>query len=146
MTNKLKYLVLGLTIIVAGCKVHNRQPSPVTSIFQADLDSQIHENMPGILATVISKEKKIDWSGASSTLARMLAPVQYPAKQPLDYRMGIWEIEIEGMRAYTHSGFWGTQVVYIPDIKAAIAVNYSQHWGKKGPAPVIPMFVKQLLK
>jgi len=33
--------------------------------FQAELDSQINENIPGVLVTVISKEKQIDWSGAS---------------------------------------------------------------------------------
>ena len=33
--------------------------------FQAELDSQINENIPGVLLTVISKEKQIDWSGAS---------------------------------------------------------------------------------
>jgi D-alanyl-D-alanine carboxypeptidase len=58
----------------------------------------------------------------------MLAPLSYPTKPLLDYRMGIWETEIEGMKVYTHSGFWGTQVVYIPTIKTSIAVNYSQRW------------------
>ena len=81
-----------------------------------------------------------------ATLAKMLTPVSYPAKQVLDYRIGIWEIEIDGLKAYTHSGFWGTQVVYIPSIKASIAVNYSQRWEKKGIAPVVPMLVKRLLE
>ena len=81
-----------------------------------------------------------------ATLAKMLTPVSYPAKQALDYRIGIWEIEIDGMKAYTHSGFWGTQVVYIPSIKAGIAVNYSQRWENKGIAPVIPIIVKRLME
>jgi D-alanyl-D-alanine carboxypeptidase len=81
-----------------------------------------------------------------STLQRMLTPINYSEKPALDYRMGIWETEIEGVKAYTHSGFWGTQVIYIPNIQTTIAVNYSQWWGKKGIAPIIPIIVKRLLK
>lgn len=81
-----------------------------------------------------------------STLQRMLTPIHYSEKPALDYRMGIWETEIEGVKAYTHSGFWGTQVIYIPNIQTTIAVNYSQWWGKKGIAPIIPIIVKRLLK
>lgn len=81
-----------------------------------------------------------------STLKRMLTPINYSRKQALDYRMGIWETEIEGLKAYTHSGFWGTQVIYIPNIKTIITANYSQRWTKKGFAPIIPIIVKQLMK
>lgn len=73
-----------------------------------------------------------------STLDRMLTSVEYKTPQSMDYRMGIWKIEINGMEAYTHSGFWGTQVVYIPSINTAVSANYSQRWTKKGVAPVIP--------
>lgn len=81
-----------------------------------------------------------------STLKRMLTPIKYSTKQVLDYRIGIWETEIEGLKAYTHTGFWGTQVIYIPGIKTSIAANYSQKWPKKGFAPIIPIIVKQLLE
>lgn len=81
-----------------------------------------------------------------ATLTKMLSPVSFPSKQSLDYRMGIWKTEIAGMPAYTHTGFWGTQVIYIPQIKTSIAVNYSQKWNKKGYAPVIPTIVEKLLK
>jgi D-alanyl-D-alanine carboxypeptidase len=81
-----------------------------------------------------------------STLKRMLTPINYSSKQALDYRMGIWETEIEGLKAYTHSGFWGTQVIYIPNIKTVITANYSQRWTNKGFAPIIPIIVKQLMK
>ncbi|MFZ9976460.1 MAG: serine hydrolase domain-containing protein [Candidatus Kapaibacteriota bacterium] len=80
-----------------------------------------------------------------STLERMLTPINYSEIPALDYRMGIWETDIEGVKAYTHSGFWGTQVIYIPNIQTTIAVNYSQWWGKKGVAPIIPIIVKRLL-
>lgn len=81
-----------------------------------------------------------------STLKKMLTPINYSTKQALDYRIGIWETEIEGLKAYTHTGFWGTQVIYIPDLKTSIAVNYSQRWTQKGFAPIIPIIVKKLLE
>lgn len=80
-----------------------------------------------------------------STLDTMLTPATYKIKQAMDYRMGIWKIEINGMEAYTHSGFWGTQVVYIPSINTAISANYSQRWTKKGVAPVIPKMLDAIL-
>ena len=79
-----------------------------------------------------------------STLDTMLTPVRYNTKQALDYRMGIWRIEINGMTAYTHSGFWGTQVVHIPAINTTVAANYSQRWNVKGPAPIIQKLVDAL--
>ncbi|MBI9066811.1 MAG: beta-lactamase family protein, partial [Salinivirgaceae bacterium] len=79
-----------------------------------------------------------------NTLDTMLTPIVYNAEQPLDYRMGVWKIDIEGKIAYTHSGFWGTQVIYIPEIRTAIATNYSQHWTQKGIAPIIPKILKTI--
>ncbi|MDX9694181.1 MAG: serine hydrolase domain-containing protein [Bacteroidales bacterium] len=81
-----------------------------------------------------------------STLSKMLSPVNYQSKQSLDYRVGIWETEINGMTAYTHTGFWGTQVIYIPEIKTSIAVNYSQKWKTKNFAPIIPIIVEKILQ
>lgn len=80
------------------------------------------------------------------TLETMLMPVQYNTPQAMDYRMGIWKIEINGMEAYTHSGFWGTQVVYIPSMNTAISANYSQKWTKKGVAPIIPKILEIITK
>jgi D-alanyl-D-alanine carboxypeptidase len=82
-----------------------------------------------------------------ATLDTMLAPIKYKSgQQAMDYRMGIWKIEVDGMTAYTHSGFWGTQVVYIPEISTAVSVNYSQRWTKKGIAPIIPKIVLKIKK
>lgn len=72
-----------------------------------------------------------------ATLDTMLTPVIYKTKQPMDYRMGIWQTEVNGMKAYTHSGFWGTQVMFIPEINTAISANYSQRWSGQKNAPVI---------
>jgi D-alanyl-D-alanine carboxypeptidase len=79
-----------------------------------------------------------------TTLTKMLAPMTYSKKPALDYRIGIYQTEIEGLTAFTHAGFWGTQVVYIPSKKTCIAVNYSQYWNKRGNAPIIPIIVKLL--
>jgi D-alanyl-D-alanine carboxypeptidase len=72
-----------------------------------------------------------------STLDTMLAPVHYREKPRLDYRKGMYMISINGMDVYTHTGFWGTQVIYIPSMNTSIAVNYSQVWTKSRYAPVL---------
>lgn len=73
-----------------------------------------------------------------STLDTMLTSVLNGAEQAMDYRFGIWRIDINGMEAYTHTGFWGTQVVYLPEIETAITANYSQRWKNSAVAPAIP--------
>ncbi len=80
------------------------------------------------------------------TLKTMLTQVNYKEEQVIDYRMGTWKIELNGKTAYTHSGFWGTQVVYIPEIQTAIAVNYSQKWANGGVAPVISKVLEVIEK
>lgn len=72
-----------------------------------------------------------------STLDTMLAPVHYREKPRMDYRKGMYMISINGMDVYTHTGFWGTQVIYIPSMNTSIAVNYSQVWTKSRYAPVL---------
>ncbi|MCZ4694606.1 class A beta-lactamase-related serine hydrolase [Ancylomarina euxinus] len=81
-----------------------------------------------------------------ATLDTMLTHVKYKKKQGLDYRMGIWQIEVNGMKGYTHSGFWGTQVAYFPKIKTTISTNYSQHWKEKDIAPIIPKILQTIVK
>jgi D-alanyl-D-alanine carboxypeptidase len=72
-----------------------------------------------------------------STLDTMLTPVHYREKPRMDYRKGMYMISINGMDVYTHTGFWGTQVIYIPSMNTSIAVNYSQAWTKSRYAPVL---------
>ncbi|MBK9389314.1 MAG: beta-lactamase family protein [Bacteroidetes bacterium] len=81
-----------------------------------------------------------------STLDTMLAPVHYREKPRLDYRKGMYMISINGMDVYTHTGFWGTQVIYIPSMNTSIAVNYSQVWNKRGPATVLSEIITLLQK
>jgi D-alanyl-D-alanine carboxypeptidase len=60
----------------------------------------------------------------SSTLDMMIGPVTRTSTETpkLDYRMGIWKVQLDGLEAWTHSGFWGVQVWYVPELDAAIAV------------------------
>ncbi len=81
-----------------------------------------------------------------STLDTMLAPVNYREKPRMDYRKGMYMISINGMDVYTHTGFWGTQVIYIPSMNTSIAVNYSQAWSKRGQAPVLSEIITILQK
>jgi D-alanyl-D-alanine carboxypeptidase len=78
-----------------------------------------------------------------NTLEKMLEPVTYANPAPMDYQIGIYRIEINGVEAFTHSGFWGTQVVYFPEIDLAMATNYSQIWKGRVP-PIFSEVMKHL--
>lgn len=54
----------------------------------------------------------------------------------MDYLMGMYKVKVNGMDAYSHSGFWGTQVLYIPKMDLYLAANYSGGWGGGAVAPV----------
>jgi D-alanyl-D-alanine carboxypeptidase len=81
-----------------------------------------------------------------NTLDTMLVPVSYREKPRMDYRKGMYLITINGMDVFTHTGFWGTQVIYIPSMNTSVAVNYSQVWDKRGPAPVLSEIISILQK
>lgn len=80
------------------------------------------------------------------TLEIMLEPVTYEKKSNMDYQMGMYKVKIEGMEAFTHSGFWGTQVVYIPEKDLYMAANYSSIWRGSAVAPIFGKIVKELEK
>ncbi|HWJ95724.1 MAG TPA: serine hydrolase domain-containing protein [Telluria sp.] len=46
------------------------------------------------------------------TLQVMLSKEGIPADSP--YRLGIFEVEVAGVKGYWHSGFWGTAALYVP--------------------------------
>lgn len=79
----------------------------------------------------------------AETLEIMLEPATYETKARMDYQMGMYKIKINGLEAYSHSGFWGTQVIYIPELNLYMAANYSGGW--RGSA-VAPIFEKILLE
>jgi D-alanyl-D-alanine carboxypeptidase len=53
------------------------------------------------------------------------------ALPPGAYRMGIWVMEIEGVTAYAHSGFWGTAAVYVPELDLSVAATVNQNKAKE---------------
>jgi len=67
-----------------------------------------------------------------ATLDTMLTKIVFPTKagdeslsrREADYRFGVEVIKIFGMDIYLHTGFWGTQVAYVPKLNAAIAINF----------------------
>lgn len=75
-----------------------------------------------------------------ATLEKMLQAPIYSETPMMDYRIGIYRIEINGLEAFAHAGFWGTQAVYFPSLDLAMATNYSQIW--KGRVP--PVFGEAL--
>ena len=79
-----------------------------------------------------------------ATLELMLKPGTYPIKPKLDYGMGMFKVQVNNMDAYCHSGFWGTQVLYIPKLDIYMAVNYSGGWGGGPVAPVFEKVLKEM--
>ena len=78
-----------------------------------------------------------------ATLEQMLQAVTYAETPMMDYRIGIYRVEINGTEAFSHAGFWGTQVVYFPSLDLAMATNYSQIWRGRN-APIFEEFLKVL--
>ncbi len=80
----------------------------------------------------------------SATLALMLESGSYASKPKLDYGMGMFKVKVKGMDAYSHSGFWGTQVLYIPKLDLYMAANYSGAWEGGAVAPIFEKVVNAL--
>ncbi len=53
------------------------------------------------------------------------------ALAPGAYRMGVWVVEIDGVTAYAHSGFWGTAAVFVPELDLAVAATVNQNKAKE---------------
>ncbi|MEM9258000.1 MAG: serine hydrolase domain-containing protein [Bacteroidota bacterium] len=55
-------------------------------------------------------------------------PASYPAtKDPqfMDYRSGHHAFELYGKPTLSHSGFWGTYYIFLPELEATVVVNYT---------------------
>lgn len=74
-----------------------------------------------------------------TTLDTMLAPVEGAralpdaaagALPPGAYRMGIWRVEIEGLEAWRHTGFWGTSATWVPELDLVVTATVNQNHGK----------------
>lgn len=47
------------------------------------------------------------------------------------YLMGIEEIEVDGLRVYWHTGYWGTMAAYVPEMELAVATTVNQQIGRR---------------
>jgi D-alanyl-D-alanine carboxypeptidase len=59
--------------------------------------------------------------------ARARAEGEASNLSPGDYRMGVWEVEVEGLTSYRHSGFWGTIATFVPELELTIAATVNQN-------------------
>ena len=50
---------------------------------------------------------------------------------PGTYKLGIYVEEEEGMKTYSHSGSWGTEAVYIPELDVAISLSVTQRLARE---------------
>ena len=67
MNLRLLYIGLVIVFLFTNCKSRINYQIKNTISFQKELDDQVNENMPGILVSVITNDKKlcINWNGAS---------------------------------------------------------------------------------
>ncbi len=80
----------------------------------------------------------------NETINIMLTLNNYSSIPELDYRYGVFKINIEGLEGFSHTGYWGTQVAYFPEIKTSIAINYSNKWEPSGNCPILPIIINSL--
>ncbi|HEY5798665.1 MAG TPA: serine hydrolase domain-containing protein [Burkholderiaceae bacterium] len=60
----------------------------------------------------------------AATLEAMLAKQGLPEGSP--YRLGVFEYDAGGVKAYGHHGFWGTVAFYVPSQRRALAFALTQ--------------------
>ena len=58
---------------------------------------------------------------------RALADASPRALPPGAYRMGLWEVEVEGYATYRHTGFWGTLATYVPELDLVVTLTVNQN-------------------
>ena len=70
-----------------------------------------------------------------STVKTMLSTISGTVRGPPSYghimnagvyRMGVFVQEVEGLTVYFHTGYWGTQAAYVPDLDLAVGLSVTQ--------------------
>jgi len=77
------------------------------------------------LATFYHFLFKGDIFNNKETLTLFISEVN-TSKSSKDYRNGFEVLNIYGQDAYYHSGIWNTQVIYLPNLDTAIAINFTE--------------------
>ena len=68
----------------------------------------------------------------ASTLDLMLTKPKYDAsydtkadRRYKDYRLGLWEVKINNLDVYMHSGLWGTHLLHQVESNTTVAINFT---------------------
>jgi D-alanyl-D-alanine carboxypeptidase len=58
----------------------------------------------------------------TTVLNQIFTEIPTSDSEPSGYHLGLSSYEYAGLSAYGHGGFWGTRVLYFPELKTSIAV------------------------
>jgi len=67
--------------------------------------------------------------------------IQTQDEVPSDYYFGLSLYESNGFKAYGHGGFWGTIVLYFPELKTSIAVFVLEKDQRKIRKDIVDLFI-----
>lgn len=78
----------------------------------------------------------------TGVLAQMYTPVS--CKTHTNYCLGLRNLNIAGLAAYYHGGFWGTDAIYLPALKAAISIVILEKQERDLSANLCKIIVEEL--
>jgi len=82
----------------------------------------------GLFSTgVFERSDTLDTMLTTLDGTRALADASPRALPPGAYRMGVWEVEVEGYATYRHTGFWGTLATYVPELDLVVTLTVNQN-------------------
>lgn len=67
-----------------------------------------------------------------------------PSKSKVNYCLGIRKLSFNGHIAYYHGGFWGTDVIYFPDLNTTIAITILERAQRDISADIAKKIIKGL--
>ena len=85
------------------------------------------------------------------TTATMLTTVEVPPPAedektswlpPGAYKMGVWVTDVDGFKAYRHTGFWGSSATYVPDLDLVVTASVNQNQAR----PVLEGLVRDAVR
>lgn len=85
------------------------------------------------------------------TTATMLTTVEVPPPPedektswlpPGAYKMGVWVTEVDGFKAYRHTGFWGSSATYVPSLDLVVTASVNQNQAR----PVLEGLVRDAIR
>jgi len=69
-----------------------------------------------------------------------------PCKTHTNYALGVRILKISGLTAYYHGGFWGTDVIYFPELKTAMTIVILEHSERDISADICQAIVQEIKK